>query len=85
MNETMITADRLLPGQSGRITQLSQHRALRQRLLELGLIPGAVILRRHTAPAGSPIAFESNGMLLALRRQDAQRILVQEVEGHWIP
>ena len=32
-----------------------------QDLCRLGLIPGALLRRRHTAPAGSPIAFAGWG------------------------
>ncbi len=81
MNE--LTADRLAPGCAGRITKLSMAEPLRRRLLELGLIPGAMIRRRWTAPAGSPIAFEAGGALLALRKNDAAGIAVQEAGELW--
>ena len=78
-----LTADRLAPGAAGRITKLYMEGPLRRRLLELGLIPGAVLIRRYTAPAGSPIAYEASGALLALRKADAARIAVEEAGEPW--
>ncbi len=78
MNEATITADRLGPGKGGRIIELRGGGPMTRRMTELGLFPGATILRRHTAPGGSPIAFEVGGALLALRSKDAAQILVRE-------
>ena len=81
MNES--TADRLMPGCAGRIIKLSVEGPLRQRLYELGLIPGALLRRRCTAPAGSPIAYEVGGALLAIRKHDASRIVIREDCEPW--
>ena len=83
--EHIRTADRLPPGSAGTITQLTLAGPLRRRLLELGLIPGRTIRRRYTAPAGSPIAYEAQGMIVALRAGDAAGILVQEADAPWTP
>ena len=83
--EHTLRADRLPPGAAGRIVQLGLTGPLRRRLLELGLIPGQTLLRRWTAPAGSPIAYEAQGMVVALRARDARNILVQEVDAPWTP
>ncbi len=81
--ENVQTADRLPPGAWGRILELRLPGPLHRRLLELGLFPGRCIRRAHTAPAGSPIAFEAQGMVVALRTRDAAHILVQEADGPW--
>ena len=83
--ENTRTADRLHPGICGRILELRLAGPLRERLLELGLIPGRRIRRVCTAPAGSPIAYEAQGMVVALRTRDARNILVQEVDAPWTP
>ena len=83
--ENTRTADRLPPGIGGRILELRLASPLRDRLLELGLSPGRRIRRVCTAPAGSPIAYESQGMVVALRTRDARNILVQEVDMPWTP
>ena len=83
--ENTHSAVRLRPGASGTIAQLCMAGPLRMRLQELGLIPGQTIRRRYTAPAGSPIAYEVQGMVLALRARDAENILVREVDAPWTP
>ena len=83
MNNTILTADRLSPEAPARIVGLRGPETLTRRLMELGLIPGAVLVRRYTAPAGSPIAFAAGGVVLALRTADAARIAVQEVDAPW--
>ncbi len=83
MDRKEMTLDRLAPGAAGRITALRHPEPTARRLMELGLIPGAVLTRRYTAPAGSPIAYEAGGTLLALRRKDAAQIFVQELALPW--
>ena len=83
MDEIELTADRLPSGAIGRVIKLNAGEPLRRRLLELGVIPGAQLRRRHTAPAGSPIAFEVGGALLSLRRADAAGIVVRPSEAPW--
>lgn len=51
-----------------------------RRLLELGFIQGAVIEVRHEAPfLRDPIAVLVRGMVVALRRYEAERISVELV------
>lgn len=83
MSNQIISAAELLPGHVGCIEALRQEGVLRQRLLDLGIIPGAKLLRTYTAPSGSPIAFEIQGMVVALRKRDAAKIMVREVTEPW--
>ena len=85
MDRKETTLDRLAPGAAGRIVRLGDPSPDTRRLMELGLIPGAVLTRRYTAPAGSLIAYEAGGTLLALRVKDAARITVRELGSPWIP
>lgn len=50
------------------------------RLLELGFIEGAEVEVVHRAPfGGDPIAVHVRGALLALRREEANHAVVEEV------
>ncbi len=49
----------------------------RQRLLDLGLIPGTIVKVTREAPLGDPIEIELKGYSLALRKKDAWHILVE--------
>lgn len=49
----------------------------RNRLLDLGIVPGAEIRYAFAGPSGNPVAFHVRGALVALRKQQAERILVR--------
>jgi ferrous iron transport protein A len=46
------------------------------RLIEMGLVPGASICIVRTAPLGDPIQVSLRNHHLALRRADAEKIIV---------
>lgn len=50
---------------------------LQRRLEDLGLIPGNRLRCLFRSPAGSPAAYEIQGAVIALRKRDANRILVE--------
>lgn len=52
---------------------------LSNRLLELGFIHGSVITANGKAPFGNPLIFTIHGGKLALRKEDAQHILVRKL------
>lgn len=49
----------------------------RRRLLDLGLTPGATIKAEYASFLGDPMAFQVRGSLIALRRDQAQHVLIQ--------
>jgi ferrous iron transport protein A len=49
------------------------------KMLEMGLLPGNVILVKRFAPMGDPMHIEVAGYDLALRKDEAKQILVQVV------
>ena len=48
------------------------------KLLEMGLLPGTEVTLRHIAPLGDPIAIDLHNYLVALRKDEAQTILIQQ-------
>lgn len=85
MDPSIITAAALSPGAVGLIIDLRLLGPMRRRLLDLGIVPGAHLRRRYTAPSGSPIAYEIGGAVIALRRHDAAQIVVEEADDPWTP
>jgi ferrous iron transport protein A len=47
------------------------------RLMEMGIVQGAVISTLGAAPLGDPLEYALRGYRLSLRRAEAQRVLVQ--------
>lgn len=74
---SMSIAD-LTPGQSGRIRQIKVSGAIRQGLLDMGLIPDAVVRLERVAPSGDPLWIRLRGYQLSLRMSDARAVLISE-------
>ena len=72
-----MTLDCVKPGQGGIITVVGGDGALRRRLLEMGLTPGAAVTLRKRAPLGDPLELSLRGYELSLRTADAQYIEVE--------
>ncbi len=51
----------------------------RRRMLDLGLIPGTVVGVIRKSPLGDPIAYNIRGALIALRKEEAEQILVNRI------
>ena len=49
------------------------------KLMEMGCIPGEVILVEQIAPLGDPISITVSGYQLSLRLNEAENILVEEI------
>jgi Fe2+ transport system protein FeoA len=53
--------------------------ALARRLADLGSLPGVEVEVLHVAPLGSPVSYRLHGYRLALRRSEADRVLVESL------
>jgi len=65
-------------GKSGRVLAVGGEKALRRRLLDMGITPGTLITKKKAAPMGDPIELLLRGYVLTLRLEDAERITLQE-------
>lgn len=54
--------------------------ALRQHFLDMGMIPGVEVMIEKRAPMGDPIELRLHGFSLALRMEDAEKIIVEAAE-----
>ena len=72
-----MTLDRLKEGQRATVSALLAPAGEQRRLLELGFVPGRAVAALQAAPWGDPVAYAVCGSVIALRRADAQRIIVQ--------
>ena len=67
-------------GKSGRIAAVGGERALRRRLLDMGLTPRTVVTVKKAAPLGDPVELLLRGYVLTLRLEDAEKISVEAVQ-----
>lgn len=68
-------------GQSAVIKKVGGEGALRRRLLDMGLTPKTKITVRKMAPLGDPIELFLRSYVLTIRKEDAARIEIEEVEA----
>lgn len=67
----------LKPGQSGVVTQITATGALRQRLLDMGILPETTVDLERSSASGQPLWIRCQGARLALRRTEAAGVLVR--------
>lgn len=75
-----MTLNELKTGQSAEIVAVGGEGTLRNRLIDMGLIPRTVLTLRKVAPMGDPIEILIRGYELTLRLEDAANITVKVVE-----
>ena len=76
-----MTINDLKPGQSGIITVIGGEGALRRHLLDMGLTPNTKVTLRKVAPMGDPIELFLRSYVLTIRRDDAAKIEIDEVNS----
>ncbi len=64
-------------GHSAQVAQVCAAAAMRRRLMDIGLIPGAQVTCVAKSPSGDPAAYLICGAVIALRNADAAEIQVQ--------
>ena len=79
----MMTQDALQPlntlpiGQIGTVSELVSHDSERRRMLDLGLVKGTRVAALQKSPSGDPVAYFIRGAVIALRTEDASKILIR--------
>ncbi len=68
--------DNLPLGTYGKVEVLNCKGAIRRRLLNLGIVKGTPIVPILKSPSGDPTAFIIRGSVIALRKEDANLIVV---------
>ena len=71
-----VPLDKLAVGQCGEVRQVNGDAHISQRLLEMGLTPGATVEVIRFAPMGDPIDIKVRGYHLSLRRREAASVEV---------
>lgn len=67
-------------GQYFQVDRMTVEGVLRRRLLDLGLVPRAVVEVLQRSPLGDPVAYRINYMTVALRKEETERIFGRIVE-----
>jgi ferrous iron transport protein A len=63
--------------ETGIIVRINSRGALRQRLLDMGVVTGEEIRLKHKAPLGDPLEFTLKDYQISLRKEEAAEIMVE--------
>jgi len=66
-------------GSRARVTGVQGGGKHERRMLDMGFVPGAEVAVVRRAPLGDPVAYRIKGTAVALRREDAYAVLVEEL------
>ncbi len=75
-----MTLQDLRPGESGEILEIESS-AVTDRLMEMGMLPGAIVQVIRLAPFGDPIDLKIQGYHLSIRKADATKILISRCDS----
>ncbi|AOR23589.1 FeoA family protein [Clostridium taeniosporum] len=75
----LISLNKLPLGNKCRVNKLNVDGIIRRRFLDLGLINGTEIESLGQSPSGDPIAYLIRGAVIAIRSEDASKILVETI------
>jgi Fe2+ transport system protein FeoA len=67
----------LAEGEPGILDRLELPDDIARRLMELGFLPGHVIVPARSAPGGEPRVYRVDGSEVALRRETAARLMLK--------
>lgn len=73
------TLNKLMPGESGKVIKITGEGAVRRRLFDMGITPGAEINVRKYAPLGDPVEINLRGYGLSIRKAEAEAVVVEKI------
>lgn len=73
-----VTVKQLRRGESGTVKKVVGEGAIRRRLFDMGITPGAVITMRKVAPLGDPIEITVRGYHLSIRKVEANSVIIEK-------
>ncbi|HOV26927.1 MAG TPA: FeoA family protein [Pseudobacteroides sp.] len=77
MNNQYIPLSLLPIGKKAKVKALTSDGTTRRRMLDLGLISDTVVEALQKSPSGDPTAYQIRGAVIALRSDEANKIMVE--------
>lgn len=77
MYENFIPLNFLPLGKKAKVRLLISEGTIRRRMLDLGLISDTEVEALQKSPSGDPVAYHIRGAVIALRSEEASKILVE--------
>lgn len=74
-----MTLAELASGESRTVLSVRGENVITRRLMEMGVVPGVAVRMVKSAPFGDPIEIRVRGYSLALRRNEAEAIELEQI------
>jgi ferrous iron transport protein A len=74
-----MTLAELARGESRTVLSVRGENMITRRLMEMGVIPGVAVRMVKSAPFGDPLEINVRGYSLALRRNEAESVELEQV------
>lgn len=74
-----ITLNKLELNKKGKVIDLKCNGIEKRRFLDLGIVKDTVINPIFKSPFGTPVAYEIRKTVIAIRKEDAEKIEVAEI------
>ncbi len=65
--------------ETGVVLKIGGYGALRRRIIDMGITPGAIITMKKLAPFGDPIQINVRGYELSIRKSEAKKIIIEKI------
>lgn len=72
------TLNQLAKGESGTVVKINGEGAIRRRLFDMGITPGASVHVRKVAPLGDPMELTVRGYELSVRKAEAVAVVIKK-------
>ena len=73
----MKTLKELKPNETAIVKGIEGDGAIRRRLMDMGITPGAQVTMKKVAPLGDPIEIQIRGYELSLRKAEAEQVKLE--------
>lgn len=75
-----MTLQDLNVNESGKVVAILTEGLQRRRMLDMGLVPDTIVKAVRRSAFGDPTAYEIRGAVIALRKEEAQKIVIEKVK-----
>ncbi len=79
LKTSFLPLSKSLPNETYKIISINCKGQIKRRLLDLGIIPGTFIKNIQSSPLGDPSAFFVRGTVIAIRKEDTKKIVVESI------
>ena len=66
-------------GEPGKVIENEANKNIRRRLLDIGVVRGSIIEPVLISPGGDLVAYQIKGAIVAIRKSDTEKIIVEEI------